>query len=292
MEKYEKRTKYLDYVEHGTKIKNGGVLQTETEGKLCKVRVNVRGLYPTDSVSVEMYLLSDEKSHKVDEFILECGNGIYSAVWNVNDLGGSGIDYEEWDGILLKVSEYRFLKCKWEMQNLQEDARMEMETEKEEEPKPVLQEEEIQATVMEVKHITEEILKVEETEVPEVKKTRFAELYEDKWRQLQQHYRTVRPFGDGRNYLSVTPGDFIVLAKEYQRLVSNSFLLHGYYNYGHLILARIEEKEGYVYYLGVPGIYHEREKQAARMFGFEGFEGASATNIEGGFGYYMLRVEI
>lgn len=121
---------------------------------------------------------------------------------------------------------------------------------------------------------------------------RFQTLYEDKWTQLGHYYKKVHPFGDGREYLSVAPRDFIVLPERYQGLVGNSFLLHGYYNYGHVLLGRQQGAGGFVYYLGVPGIYHEREKQVARMFGFEGFEGAADPAEEGSFGYYMLRVDI
>ena len=54
------------------------------------------------------------------------------------------------------------------------------------------------------------------------------------------------------------------------------------------------------YYLGVPGIYYERECRIAEMFGFEGFENGEARMHEeidrvahtGCFGYYMKRVEI
>lgn len=46
------------------------------------------------------------------------------------------------------------------------------------------------------------------------------------------------------------------------------------------------------FYLGVPGVYFEREKQAALMFGFEGFESGEGKSNEGGFGYYMKRVDI
>lgn len=84
----------------------------------------------------------------------------------------------------------------------------------------------------------------------------------------------------------------MVLGRQYQNLVQNSFLLHGYYNYGHCILAKIMEKEEECFYLGVPGVYYDREKQAALMFGFEGFEAGTERTSEGGFGYYMKQVEI
>ena len=116
--------------------------------------------------------------------------------------------------------------------------------------------------------------------------------YEDKWEQLQHMYPKVHPFGDERMFLSITPGDFVILGREYQKLVHNSFLLHGYYNYRHVILGRYPDEEGESYYLGVPGVYYEREKMAAEMFGFEAFEGKREPAQQGDFGYYMKRVRI
>lgn len=58
-----------------------------------------------------------------------------------------------------------------------------------------------------------------------------------------------------------------ILPRRYWHLANNSFLLHGYHNYHHLILI---EKDGH-YWLGVPGIYDPREARAARLFGFPQF---------------------
>ena len=70
---------------------------------------------------------------------------------------------------------------------------------------------------------------------------------------------------------------------------SNSFLLHGYYSYRHLILARVkfqEERQG-IYILGVPGTQHSREAFMANMFGFREFKPIREGN-EGvsDFGYW------
>ena len=50
--------------------------------------------------------------------------------------------------------------------------------------------------------------------------------------------------------------DMKKLSQKNWYLANNSFLLHGYYNYRHLLLITDEGKR----YLGVPGIYHRREK--------------------------------
>lgn len=72
----------------------------------------------------------------------------------------------------------------------------------------------------------------------------------------------------------------------FRAYVHNSFLLHGYYNYGHLVL---DEKNGRSR-LGVPGNYYEREEVVAGMFGFPDFEPAKGREKQTGvFGYYFTK---
>jgi len=131
------------------------------------------------------------------------------------------------------------------------------------------------------------------------------ELHVDKWKQLCATYPVCHPFDNGEDYISIAPKDFIILRKEYQNLVGNSFLLHSFYNYHHVILGKAGDGGEDFYYIGVPGIYFERDKKVAVMFGFEGFaqsvkgNGNRVTNRRGmptvetgAFGYYMRKVEI
>ena len=112
-------------------------------------------------------------------------------------------------------------------------------------------------------------------------------LKEDKWEQILDTYEQIHPYGDERVYVKLTPKDFIILSAKYQHLVNNSFLLHGFYNYRHVILGKERE-----YYLGVPGVYYEREKMVALMFGLEAFECAGGESRDGEFGYYLRKVEL
>jgi len=109
-----------------------------------------------------------------------------------------------------------------------------------------------------------------------------------KWEQLSSIYPHIHPFRDAREFLSVGPEDFVVLRERCYQMTHNSFLLHGYYNYRHLLLLRQEAAGQAKYYIGVPGNFYEREKQVARMFGFESFEGAREPAWEGDFGYADL----
>ncbi len=112
-------------------------------------------------------------------------------------------------------------------------------------------------------------------------------LKEDKWEQILDTYEQIHPYGDERVYVKLEPKDFVILRSNYQHLVNNSFLLHGFYNYRYLILGKEQD-----YYLGVPGVFYEREKMVALMFGFEAFECPGGNVRAGEFGYYLRKVEL
>ena len=69
------------------------------------------------------------------------------------------------------------------------------------------------------------------------------------------------------NVKKIQRSEMSILPRRYWHLANNSFLLHGYHNYNHLLLI---EKDGH-YWLGVPGIYDPHEARAARLFGFPQF---------------------
>ena len=67
-----------------------------------------------------------------------------------------------------------------------------------------------------------------------------------------------------------------ILPRRFWSLANNSFLLHGYHNYNHLLLA---EEAGRLW-LGVPGIYDPREARAADLFGFPQFTREYAAQLD------------
>ena len=445
---FQKKIIYLDYVERKNKIKNGGVIKGEARGDESRVQIHIRGLYPTDSCRGELILLSEGEGYPADTIYLRYGTAEYAGIWHNEDLAGTGIPYEGCDGIIIKLSETRFLRGIWrnrekhkaetpepvpqnkpepamlaaaqtaedvvhaeryqapmveeqyqepmaavqtmrpvsaaqtvldayddtvlepqpmpgneemrqdepgveglqpmpEAEEPRQDAAPAGEIEQDlsphepatEAPQPMPEagepwndEPEAEATnpmpeageswnekpgVAEPQPMPEaeehqprhewqqaaplaeeEAQSYEPEPVSEApflrsqRKMQAGQISPNKWEQLNRIYPKIQPFGDVREYLSIAPCDFVILSEHYQEMVQNSFLLHGYYNYGHLILTKIKEGIDDNYYLGVPGVYYEREKQAALLFGFEGFEGDGDAVQDGSFGYYMKRVEI
>ena len=94
------------------------------------------------------------------------------------------------------------------------------------------------------------------------------------WDRLRVTYPKVTAFecADGCEILVIKPQDIGLLPRENWVYGNNSFLLHGYYNYRYLILARLGKPgERGRYILGVPGHYGNNEKYMAAMFGFDRF---------------------
>ena len=377
---FQKKIIYLDYVERENKIKNGGVIKWEARGEESRVQIHIRGLYPTDSCRGELMLLSEGEGYPADTIYLQYGTAEYASIWHNENLAGTGIPYEGCDGIIIKLSDTRFLRGIWRNrekqkaeapetapQNESEPAMLAAAQTAEEsmavvqtmgpvsaaqtvldayddtvlEPQPMPGNEELRQDAAPAGEIqtdlpphepaTEIPQPMPETEEPRQdelgaeeqpelqqaippaeeeaqsheeesafeapflrsqRKMQAGQISPNKWEQLNRIYPKIQPFGDVREYLSISPCDFVILSEHYQEMVQNSFLLHGYYNYGHLILTKIKEGIDDNYYLGVPGVYYEREKQAALLFGFEGFEGDGDAVQDGSFGYYMKRVEI
>ncbi len=116
------------------------------------------------------------------------------------------------------------------------------------------------------------------------------------WPWLQCRYAKVLAFDydNGCEILSIKPQDIGLLPREIWTYGNNSFLLHGYYNYRHLILAKLNNPSGSPrYLLGVPGHYFSNEKYMASMFGFPHFVLAKKQpDADGRFGYWYTDIRL
>ena len=97
-----------------------------------------------------------------------------------------------------------------------------------------------------------------EEEQPEKKDQETVEESSEK-KDLKKNDRDIDLQNFRRQIMKIQRGEISILPRCEWKLANNNFLLHGYYNYRHLVLI----DEGNQLKLGVPGIYHEREARAA-----------------------------
>ena len=103
------------------------------------------------------------------------------------------------------------------------------------------------------------------------------------------------PFEDDEviDCIKLEPHDIGVFPMDKWPLANNSFLLHGYYTYRHLIFARLKRNNSIRYILGVPGIFRDRERFMAKMFGFNNFKGVRNKPLNTGeFGYWYMYLNV
>lgn len=283
---YRKQISYLELQENGQRIRSAGYARLESLDEEEILTVQLNGQEILSSKKIPLYLQWESGEQQLCEMMTNRGSAFcekripHEKEWG--SILGIRIPLERNCVIVGKVGETGDTKKKSvpKSENVM----------KSEEPKQIEKKAEVTAeaaipmetgkrqaqTAKKSVDVTEETLHMKDT----------------KWEQLSSIYPHIHPFRDAREFLSVGPEDFVVLRERCYQMTHNSFLLHGYYNYRHLLLMRQESSGEEKYYIGVPGNFYEREKQVARMFGFESFEGAREPAWDGDFGYYLISVEL
>ncbi len=108
---------------------------------------------------------------------------------------------------------------------------------------------------------------------------------DQEWELVRRSCHRVESCRELGEVYRVNKGEFAVLPESIKHILQNSFLVHGLMNYGYLLLFRADEKINQ-FGVGVPGVYYEKEKLVAEMFGFPKFWCDGKSN-NGKFGYYL-----
>lgn len=283
---YRKQISYLELWENGQRIGSAGYARLESLDRESILRVQLSNV-STVSGSLQLYLQRDPEEELLCEIQVMQGKASCE-----KKIPKSQREGEDILGIRIPLSGNREIVGRFAgaRKNPTDKA-----------PESKTSDDEI--------GISEKIVAAQTTQMPEISRENRRQQVEEptksvkeagntvhmqdtKWEQLSSIYPHIHPFRDSREFLSVGPEDFVILQEKYYQMTHNSFLLHGYYNYRHLLLMRQETSGQVKYYIGVPGNFYEREKQVARMFGFESFEGAREPAWDGDFGYYLIAVEL
>ena len=108
---------------------------------------------------------------------------------------------------------------------------------------------------------------------------------DQEWEQIRSSCHKVEDCRELGEVYRVNKGNFAVLPESMKHILQNRFLVHGLMNYGYLLLFRVDEKARQ-FGVGVPGVYYEKEKLVAEMFGFPQFW-CDGRSDNGKFGYYL-----
>lgn len=267
-------------------MRNVGFVKVEQGDEKTVVHVHGKGLRLSGDHCLKLYIFYMEGK--------ECTGVLQGTIENVNPAvnyrlcytaedTGNPKNYPLIDGIIMENDSQRKFAAVWN------DMPVDLENMKiwAEEEKPP-ENAEAKEETLDSRPETEEAAEEEEAEEPEEKEGR-----EEKKEAEEVDARYIEP--SGIQYTKIQRQDLARLPRCEWRLANNSFLLHGYYNYHHLLFI----EEGDKNWIGIPGVYHQREAKAAEAFGFPRFirvdeDAVGLTgderNTEDDFGYWCRQV--
>lgn len=277
---------YLYEYQEGRRIRNIGFCKVESSEDGCTVSIHGKGWGMNSPRKLSLYLFWRENGKCLGVYQGDLGNVSpalnYRLSYTEEDVG-SKARYDRVEGIILCGENGPRYAAVWtdeavDISRMEPAGKEEMTEEKEEQPEepeepnegePVPEENEMpdeQAEPAGVSYDVREILPDEsrELEEKEPEPFYFDEEEEDSKSEIaEQECQTTCRF----RCTKIQRQDLSRLIRREWQLANNSFLLHGYYNYHHLAFLQ----EGENLYLGVPGVYSEKERRAAQAFGFPGF---------------------
>lgn len=277
-----RRIFYVDCYYEEEKERNIGFVKLEEEG----IFVMLRGLPVRGEMVCKIYVVTNEDNRKyLVDVPLKNGYGQALFLWS------KGIKAQDCREIYIPIDQKRHGRCILEQNNQKNTA---------ETKKNNIQTFRHSQNIIQIQEpLSEKSRQVEQKPMIEPFIESMPVMEQDKWKQLCKNFPQVHIFPEA-DTIVIKPKDMIILTQEYHDLATNSFVLHAYYNYRQLLLLRYHQGAEVIYYLGVPGVYYEREKRIALIFGFEGFENGESRLVNedrrqayaGCFGYYMKQVNI
>ena len=92
--------------------------------------------------------------------------------------------------------------------------------------------------------------------------------------------------------IEVSPEQLKAMPIQDKSIANNSFLIHGFYNFRHLLFGKVQENtNGTHYFIGVPRMYCNRERFMASMYGFGNFKKSHRSDYSNPyFGYWYQEI--
>lgn len=267
---------YIYSYEDNRKGSNVGFAKIELRGDVFRLEIHLRRLLLSRSLC-RIYLIRVENSTMIGFPVgkMEFANGTGDCSLGMSALKIAGSDYSirDMDGLMLSDEENRFFVSRWkegealivDFSHFKEwsisDVQDIPDATAATDPSPASDDNAATDSSQ-----TQDTLSA--TELPMhnfFPQYRFA----DVWENLSSGRSVGTPFADKDvECLKIELKDLRELPRRFWYLGNNSFLLHGFFNYRYLVLAKCPNGR---WFLGIPGIYQNQERVMATIFGFPEF---------------------
>ena len=288
---------YIYAYENNNKNQNVGFAKVDIRGDYCQVEIHLKRTGYTN-VKCPVYLFVRENEVivgvEIGEIALVNGCGDFVRQLNCNGVGETPYCMKDMKGILIFLDDTVMFASQWDERAIYRDNFKPYEETKQipveqledvtEEPEESGQSEKLQVESVQAQQSGEQ-----QSEELQPEAQRSGDMWMDLWEKLNGMYGAKNLFENMPEIsgIHMELKDLRELPKKYWYLGSNSFLLHGFFNYRHLLLGKVENESGRKWFIGVPGIYQNQEKVLAAVFGFPKFRQEKDTGVKTGqFGYW------
>ena len=245
--------RYLYEYEQDKRLRNVGFVKAEQGDRECVLHIHGKGLNLQEEKSLRVYLFFTEEGACFGIWQGDAQNVNpainYRLYYTDQDVGGKE-QFARIGGVILEAAGGRKFAAVWDDEAVNIGG-MRVYTEERREQEISAGEEADE----------QEIPAGEEADAQEIHAGEEADAQEQDMEAADQD----RP--GGFLCTKIQRKDLARLPRCEWKLSNNSFLLHGYYNYHHLVFL----DDGEWLRVGVPGIYHPKEQKAAEAFGFSEF---------------------
>ena len=245
--------RYLYEYEQDKRLRNVGFVKAEQDDRECVLHIHGKGLNLQEEKSLRVYLFFTEEGACFGIWQGDAQNVNpainYRLYYTDQDVGGKE-QFARIGGVILEAAGGRKFAAVWDDEAVNIGG-MRVYTEERREQEISAGEEADE----------QEIPAGEEADAQEIPAGEEADAQEQDMEVADQD----RP--GGFLCTKIQRKDLARLPRCEWKLSNNSFLLHGYYNYHHLVFL----DDGEWLRVGVPGIYHPKEQKAAEAFGFSEF---------------------
>ena len=112
---YDRRIKYLDYYEHGERVRGAGFVKLEVRNGCLRMELSVTGLHPTDVFERDILLCGEKEDGVLGKIMISAGRGEFRQSYDDLDrIGRTGMGYGQTKGLRIPLGAGREISCSWE----------------------------------------------------------------------------------------------------------------------------------------------------------------------------------
>lgn len=292
---------YMYAYENRIKGRNVGFVKVECRKDTCALEIHIRNL-GRFSGKCRTYLLMDENVIGVElgTMIISYGQGQAIYYFDRNDIEQSGYRLEQVKAVRVECGSQEFLASCWseeagnwiaqdisafmKSENMQAD-KVADQTQNSNGHTGILQTEPVKPNMAQHSMPHNSVYNPARANQQESNAQFNPGYYNSEGGNLSQQENTASQCPQSQ-IDRIDLADIRRLFPTKQYYANNSFVIHGFMNYSHLIVKTEDNKK----YLGVPGIYEKPEEMMAKLFGFTEFvdeKTHSESQTEGAFGYWL-----